>query len=60
MASFIRNKMLTIFTFCSADILPSDLGGSGKQGPMDNSGNVEDLSNMLEHFKNIDKFGYIQ
>ena len=44
--------------FFSGDILPSDLGGTGEMGPMDNSHNVEGLRDMAGYFRDILNYGY--
>ena len=41
------------------DILPSDLGGHDKMGPMDNQHNVHELRKMEPFFREIQQFGYL-
>lgn len=48
----------TLHQYISADILPSDMGGNGSQGPMDNSHNVEELLGMEDYFKDALTMGY--
>ena len=52
------SSRLWIFVHCREDILPSDLGGNGKMGPMDNQHNVLGLRKMDSFFQEIKEFGY--
>jgi len=52
------NDLSTLRDYFSGDILPSDLGGNGTMGPMDNSHNVEQLREMKKYFEEILQYGY--
>ena len=40
-------------------ILPSDLGGTGDLGVMDNSQNVEEIRKLQSYFTDILSYGYV-
>ena len=39
-------------------ILPSDLGGTGEMGPLDNTPNLRQLRPLQSYFSNILSYGY--
>lgn len=45
--------------FSGGRILPSDLGGTGELGMMDNSQNVEELRHLQPYFTEILSYGYV-
>ena len=55
---FHTSDLSTLRNYFSGDILPSDLGGTGAMGPMDNTHNVEQLRGMAAYFQDILKYGY--
>jgi len=55
---FHSGDLGTIRDYISGDILPSDLGGNGKMGPMENQHNVAGLRKMESFFQDIQQFGY--
>jgi len=57
---FHTNDLSTLRNYFSGDILPSDLGGTGAMGPMDNSHNVQQLREMQNYFTDILQYGYVQ
>ena len=56
---FHTSDLSTLRNYFSGDILPSDLGGTGAMGPMDNTHNVEQLRGMAAYFQDILKYGYV-
>jgi len=55
---FHSGDLSSIRNYISGDILPSDLGGTGKMGPMDNTHNVMGLRKMESFFEDIKQYGY--
>lgn len=55
---FHSGDISSIRDYISGDILPSDLGGSDKMGPMDNMHNVMELKKMESFFQEIKQYGY--
>jgi len=56
---FHSGDISSIHSYISGDILPSDLGGNGKMGPMDNEHNVVELKKMKQFFQDIKQYGYL-
>jgi len=56
---FHSGDITTIRSYIREDILPSDLGGPDKMGPMDNQHNVLELRKMESFFQEIQQFGYL-
>jgi len=55
---FHSGDLSSIRDYISGDVLPSDLGGNGTMGLMDNEHNVNELRKMESFFENIRHFGY--
>jgi len=55
---FHSGDIASIREYFSEDMLPSDLGGTGSLGPMDNSHNVEELRTMEKYFKDLTHYGF--
>ena len=55
----MKMKIIHFLLSSGGRILPSDLGGTGELGPVDNSENVEGLRELQSYFTDILSYGYV-
>lgn len=56
---FHSGDLSTLREQIGGNLLPSDLGGDGTLGSLDNKDNVTELRKMEEFFQTMGQFGYI-